>query len=564
MREDLPAAINWMNWGGEALAAAREADRPLAVFALAACDHWAAQWLRELAADAEVCALLAEQYVCVAIDPADAPSLAARIQQILGLHGAQGWPAVAVAVPSGHFVGGVPYAPLRDADKRVGLARVLLDCAQVWTEASDDLRHDAAAIADILSQMAARSAEGSLPPLRLSLERIEAEAMHVADEIEGGFGPAPRFLQPGLLRFVLSRCASVPALRKQCEKTCDALLAGGVHDHLGGGFFHGATDQAWCRPFADKRLADNALAADLLLEAQAALGGERYRAAAEGAVGFVLQALLDKRGLAATGIHADSPGADGSPVEGAYYAWSDNAAAEVVGRKQADIFARRYLCDERSAIDGDAVFRIPALRGEVAEAERDQLPAICQRLLVARSERPAPALQAIYRADEQGMLLWALARLAAASDTDSTWHQGGQTVAAAIQRELSDADGGLLHSPGGVAATMADGAWCARGGLAWAAVVNDTALRDQALRWLAAAEAAGSDPSIDPPVALVCDSLEQPAPLAVLAAGCLDAHRASGEAAWRARAEAIVQGHAGVLRAAPQAASALAAVWAEL
>ena len=41
--------------------------------------------------------------------------------------------------------------------------------------------------------------------------------------------------------------------------TLDAMAAGGIHDHLGGGFARYSTDELWLVPHFEKMLYDNAL-----------------------------------------------------------------------------------------------------------------------------------------------------------------------------------------------------------------------------------------------------------------------------------------------------------------
>lgn len=575
-RDALPVDLEWLPWGDEALERSREGELPVAVVLGEACDHWSGRLARELRADDEVRELLRECYVCVAAEPTDQPALAARVQQVLSLHGAQGWPAVAVLLPGGAFVGAVPYAPLRDGAKRAGLARVLLDLAQAWRDHRSDLEREAAHAAGILAELGALGAEAGLPAPKLTLDRVEAAAMAVADELEGGFGPPPRFHQPALVGFLLARCSApgcAPALRSQLQRGFDALLAGAVHDHLAGGFFRGATDAAWARPFCDKRLLDNAQLVDLLLSADAILGGERFRAAADGALGWCLGALGHADGGCVSGLLADSPGDGGVLIDGACYAWSEAAAAEIVGREGAELFARRYLCDERGALDPEGEFRFPALRGEVAASERERLPAIVRRLAVARDERPQPARDERRRAGEQGLLLRALSRAAVRDDAPPAWREAALRTLLVIREQLT-VDGRLRASDIDDAgeAAMGDRARCARGLLAWAELDGDAVARNQGLLWaeeLAAqltidAQVVLADPLIEPPVVDALDRPDAPSSAAVLGELLLDAHAVSGGREWLHAARRLVEAHAGALRAAPLAAAGLCLVWHRL
>jgi hypothetical protein len=59
--------------------------------------------------------------------------------------------------------------------------------------------------------------------------------------------------------------------------TLDAMAAGGIYDHLGGGFARYSTDRQWLVPHFEKMLYDNALLARVYLHAWQLTGADRYR-----------------------------------------------------------------------------------------------------------------------------------------------------------------------------------------------------------------------------------------------------------------------------------------------
>jgi len=292
---------------------------------------------------------------------------------------------------------------------------------------------------------------------------------------------------------------------------------------------------------------------------------------AEQALGWCLGELAHADGGCVAALHADSPGGDGQPAEGACYAWSEAGAAAVVGREQAALFAHRYLSDERSTMDAGGEFRIPALRGEVIPTERERLPAIVRRLAVARSERPQPPREEHRRSADQGLLLLALSRVLADADGDTAaeLQPGAEGCVAAIQALAPD---GALRSgdaPEDGIASVRDLVCCARALLAWSGLVGDEVARNQALLWaeqaLAGLGADGqvvlADPLVQPPVVDALDAPDAASTAAHLAELLLEAHAATGAMEWRHRATAVLEAHAGALRAAPLAAAGLCAVW---
>ncbi|MGA1374490.1 MAG: hypothetical protein ACO3YQ_06765, partial [Flavobacteriales bacterium] len=104
--------------------------------------------------------------------------------------------------------------------------------------------------------------------------------------------------------------------------TLNCMLAGGIHDRLGGGICRYAVDEAWRFPHFEKMLTDQACMLDLLARAVAAVEPDdaharRWRVAAEGIAGYVMRDLGHPGGGFASSQDADS---DGS--EGAFSTWT--------------------------------------------------------------------------------------------------------------------------------------------------------------------------------------------------------------------------------------------------
>ena len=58
--------------------------------------------------------------------------------------------------------------------------------------------------------------------------------------------------------------------------TLDRMAAGGIYDHLGGGFARYSVDARWLVPHFEKMLYDNALLAGAYLDAYLVTGDENY------------------------------------------------------------------------------------------------------------------------------------------------------------------------------------------------------------------------------------------------------------------------------------------------
>ena len=487
--------IAWSSWSGRPAGA----ERPLLVFAGTALDHWSSQLAAELNADREVAGAFSELFVCVAVDVAAEPELAARLQHALQLTaGSTGWPAVALCTPDGAPFGALPWRPLRDLAQRV------LSAAETWHAAPADCLADAARLT---AAWAAVHAPASGRPLNatLLLDAVEAAAMEAADPLEGGFGPEPRTAEPGLWSFLIARAARPEApfaLVQQVERSLAALCAGAAHDQLGGGFFRGCSDAAWREPLCEKRLTDQAQIAVLLLTAAQRLDKPLWREVALRTLDFTVGTLRLADGTYAHGLHADSATAPGRWEDGACYRWSEEQAAEILGAAGAALIAKRF------GLPG-----VPGVGEPLSAAESAQLPDLVLRLAVARSERPQPRRDGSVYAAEQGQIAYAL-------------------ELAGLHEHLPPLSG---SDP-----------WT---GCALAARWRRTGVRDEAALTIAATDPTGD---IDQPGQL--------ASTAVLAHLRLDLADLTGDTAWRAAATTLIDRARDRLRTAPLACAGLLSV----
>ena len=114
----------------------------------------------------------------------------------------------------------------------------------------------------------------------LTLDLIDAavgQLRRAFDSTYGGFGAAPKFPHPMDLRLLVSAHSRSPqpGLLDMVRLTLDRMAAGGIYDHLGGGFARYSVDARWLVPHFEKMLYDNALLARAYLEAYLVTGDDR-------------------------------------------------------------------------------------------------------------------------------------------------------------------------------------------------------------------------------------------------------------------------------------------------
>ena len=401
--------VDWYPWGEEALARARDEDRPILLsIGYAAC-HWCHVMEHESFEDASTAALMNEHFVNVKVDREERPDLdAVYMEAVVALSGHGGWPMTVFLTPAGEpFYGGTYYPP----EPRHGLPsfRQLLDSiAEAWRERRGDVSRAAAQLVDAVR----RSAElrPSNDPLTGSiLSAAERNLAATFDGRHGGWGRAPKFPNAPVLEFLLRR-----GEHDMVKKTLDEMAAGGMYDLLGGGFHRYSVDDRWLVPHFEKMLYDNALLAPAYLHGWLVTGNERYREIAAETIEYMLRELLLPEGGFASAQDADTDG-----VEGLTFTWieEEGAPAEVLEPFEHG----------RSII-----------RGELDEETR-------VRLLALREQRPKPLRDDKAIASWNGLALAALAEAGWRLDRQD-WIDAARRLGEFLLGPLSDADGRLQRS----------------------------------------------------------------------------------------------------------------------
>ncbi len=117
-------------------------------------------------------------------------------------------------------------------------------------------------------------------------------------------------------------------------KTLDAMAAGGIYDHVGGGFARYSTDERWLVPHFEKMLYDNALLARTYVEAYQVTHDPDYRRVATETLDYILREMTSPDGGFYSATDADSEG-----VEGKFFVWTPEQIRAVLPLEED---ARRF------------------------------------------------------------------------------------------------------------------------------------------------------------------------------------------------------------------------------
>ncbi|MEX5214405.1 MAG: DUF255 domain-containing protein [Nitrospiraceae bacterium] len=368
--------VDWYPWGPEALERAKRLDLPILLsIGYSAC-HWCHVMERESFENDEIAGLMNGHFVCVKVDREERPDLDEIYMQatVAMNQGQGGWPMTVFLTPEQQPFFAGTYFPPTDRWGRPGFGTLLKKIAEFWERDRQGLREQAGHLTNRLKQEIQLSAPASIGDSEFdtAVHQYEEEF----DARYGGFGGAPKFPPATGLSFLLRqfRRTGNRKILDMVRRTLDGMAAGGIYDHIGGGFARYSTDAAWLVPHFEKMLYDNALLAKVYVEGYQVLQEARYRRVATEILDYVLREMTGPEGGYYSATDADSEG-----VEGKFFVWAPEEIQAAVGdEKDAKRFCAYYDISERgnwiepSGHDGrQGVRNIPHTPRSIEEVARD-------------------------------------------------------------------------------------------------------------------------------------------------------------------------------------------------
>jgi uncharacterized protein len=443
--------VDWYPWGPEALARARELDRPIFLSVGYSACHWCHVMEHESFEDEEIARLLNEHFVPVKVDREERPDLdQIYMAAVQLLTGQGGWPMSVFLTPDLRPFTGGTYFPPEDRFGRPGFKHVLRTLIDWWGTRRGEIDRAAGDLTDHLQGLGRLQAgEGDLGPVLI--QRAAAGLARAFDSRYGGFGSAPKFPHPMDLRVLLrawQRYRDEQALH-MVRVTLDHMAMGGIYDHLGGGFARYSTDPRWLVPHFEKMLYDNALLIPCYLEAYQATGEASYREAVEETAGWVLREMTSPEGPFFSTLDADSEG-----EEGKFYVWTQAEIRQVLGpENDLALFDAVYGIEPegnwehgRNILHRVKTYAQYAKLHGMSEADLRRWLDDCRRkLFEARQHRVRPGLDDKALTSWNGLMIGALANAGAVLERPD-YTAAARRAADFILTRMRTADGRLLRT----------------------------------------------------------------------------------------------------------------------
>ena len=399
--------VNWYPWGEEAFALAKKLDKPIFLSIGYATCHWCHVMERESFENLSIAAQLNAGFIPVKVDREQRPDVdASYMSAVTIMNGNGGWPMSSwLNVETKPFYAGTYYPPEVFSD-------LLNQISNVWYQGRESLEQQATELSDAVAasnQLSGKAIEIG----RTVIDRAVSDIVASFDDLQGGFGAAPKFPQESKLFLLLdhARRHNDEAALEAAHMSLQAMAAGGIHDQVAGGFHRYAVDNEWLVPHFEKMLYNQALLSRNYLNAYAINGDTEHRRTLERVLDYVLREMTSPEGGFYSATDADSAGA-----EGTFFVWTPDELTEVLGKEDAKLAIELWNVTETGNFEHSNILHF---NGSLAEVAKDQdlstdeliakIDAMSDALLQARQSREKPILDDKIITAWNGMMITAFA-----------------------------------------------------------------------------------------------------------------------------------------------------------
>ncbi len=429
--------VDWREWGDDAFAEARRRDVPVLLSVGYAACHWCHVMAHESFEDEEIAGYLNDHFVPVKVDREERPDVdAIYMAATVAMTGQGGWPMTCALTPAGEPFFAGTYFPPQPRQGMPGFRQLLEALVDAWTQRRDEV---ARVGTDLANHLRAGLRSGGKPPVGGQAGDVGALAVSALqrdlDAVNGGFGGAPKFPPSMVCEFLVRRWARLgdKEALQMAAQTYEAMARGGIYDQLGGGFARYSVDARWAVPHFEKMLYDNALLLRGYLHwwrlDRSPLAERVVRETAD----FLIAELQTAEGGFASSLDADSEG-----VEGKFYLWTPDQLEAALGTGDAAFAAAVFGVGPGGNAEGGAsTLRLPS-----DPADSDRFAAIRARLLQTRAGRVRPGRDDKVVAAWNGLVISALAEAAVLFD-EARWLDAAERAGRLLLDVHLDDDGRL-------------------------------------------------------------------------------------------------------------------------
>lgn len=410
--------VDWYPWSEEAFELARSRDVPIFLSVGYSACHWCHVMAHESFENPSVAALMNEYFVNIKVDREELPAVdSLYMEATQAMTGQGGWPnSVWLDHDRRPWYAGT-YFPPRPSHGMPSFTQVLLALNETWTGERERVNESSARIMEHIgsrNELIVKSkSDFTREEIAFAVTSGIDSLANAFDPVNGGFGSAPKFPPSLALEFLLRNEAlqkltgseSDFRVMQMIEQTCNAMARGGMYDQLGGGFARYSVDATWTVPHFEKMLYDNAQLLSIYAHLYRLTGDKQALRITTETAEFLIREMQTPEGGFAAALDADSMDLEtGHSEEGAFYAWTPDQIAEVVGPADAEWVNK--LCQVSPAGTFEHGKSVLTLHQDPDDWNRWQ--EVKAKLLLAREARPRPGRDDKIVASWNGLAIRAL------------------------------------------------------------------------------------------------------------------------------------------------------------
>ncbi|NJO17068.1 MAG: thioredoxin domain-containing protein [Thioploca sp.] len=349
--------VHWYPWGQEALALAKQQNKPILLsIGYSAC-HWCHVMAHESFENSQTASIMNELFINIKVDREERPDLDKIYQMAhqLLVQRPGGWPLTMFLSPEDQypFFGGTYFPP----QPRYGMpafSELLKKVAAFYRQYPQQVIQHQQALIEAFTRDETTITN---PEQQLDAEPLNQARDELAQNFDrnyGGFGQAPKFPHLFNIERLLHHYQITTQQGNPDEEglemailTLKKMALGGIYDQLGGGFCRYSVDEAWTIPHFEKMLYDNGPFLTLYSEAWQLTHQPLFETIALEIAAWVLREMRALEGGFYSTLDADSEG-----EEGKFYLWTRDQIRELLNENLYSPFAYYFGLNRPANFEG--------------------------------------------------------------------------------------------------------------------------------------------------------------------------------------------------------------------
>ncbi len=394
LRKHAENPIDWWSWSEEALAAAKEQNKPIFLSIGYSSCHWCTVMEGEAFSNPAIADYMNANFLPIKVDREERPDLDSIYMQALQMMAGQGgWPLNIFLTPDDlvPFYGGT-YFPVEPRYGRPGFLQVLQAVRRFYDVEEEKLQA-------LKQQILGNLQQSTILPLS-QLDSLTDELLYKGIETNTAVISPNDFGRPSFPMIPYAQLAlqgsrfsfeSRYDAQKVCTQRGEDLALGGIYDHVGGGFHRYTVDSTWTVPHFEKMLYDNGQIVEYLANLwSAGITEPAMRRAIAGTVQWLKREMSAPEGYFYAAQDADSfaDPAEVEPEEGAFYVWRYTELEDLLTAEELAELEAQFTVTSEGNFEGSNV-----LQRRQGGTLSDSLEAALDKLFAARYGASAAAIE---------------------------------------------------------------------------------------------------------------------------------------------------------------------------